>query len=127
MHGIQPELREFISTKFGSPDQLEVFLLLYGSAERDWSPDEVASRLGVAPQSAGMRLFLLASAGLLTSSGPPQQLRYSYAAEPALDLWSRLVAEAWERDRAAIVAILRGGQGPGPAAHFADAFKLRKP
>lgn len=127
MHGIQPELREFITTKFGSPDQLEVFLLLYRSPHRDWSPNEVAEQLGVAPQSAGMRLFLLASAGLLTSSGSPRQLRYSYSPDAALDPWSELVAAAWDRDRGALVALLSGAPAPGPAAHFADAFKLRKP
>ena len=126
MRGIQPELREFVTTKFGSPDQLDVFLLLYRSPERSWSPNEVAAELRVAPQSAGMRLFLLASAGLLTSSGSPE-LRYAYAPDPALDHWARLVSEAWHADPAGLYALLPGGQPADPARQFADAFKLRKP
>jgi hypothetical protein len=101
-------------------------VLLYRESDRTWSPAEVADELKIAPQSAGMRLFLLASAGLLSSSGSPD-LRYGYAADEALDHWARLIAEAWKRDRRGLYALVPGGQASDPAKQFADAFKVRKP
>lgn len=101
-------------------------MLLYRQSGRDWSPAEVAAALQVAPQSAGMRLFLLASAGLLAASGSPD-IRYSYVADPALDLWARLISEAYDQDRRGLYALVPGGASADPAKQFADAFKVRKP
>lgn len=111
-------------SKFGSADQLDVFVLLHRHADRAWTPAEVAEALRMPSQSAGMRLYLLASAGLLVSSGMPD-IRYSYAADPALDLWARLVVEEYERNRRGLYGLLPGGQAADPARQFADAFKVR--
>ena len=121
---IAPELVEFLRSKFGSREQLDVFVLLQRTSDRDWSPAEVAAALGTAPQSAGMRLFLLASANLIAAGGSPD-LRYRYLAEPALDVWASLIADAYAHDRQELYAAIGGTASPGQ--QFADAFDLRKP
>jgi hypothetical protein len=120
------EIRELIASKFGSAEQLDVFVLLFRSAGRWWSPAEVASALGAAPESAGMRLFLLGSSGLLSSQRAPD-LQYAYLPDPAIDPWAGAISEAWDEDRGGLYTLVPGGASADPARQFADAFKLRKP
>jgi hypothetical protein len=127
MPDVPPELREFLASRFSSIEQVDVFVLLHRSPERQWSPQDVAGALGVAPQSAGMRLFLLSSAGLLASSGD-RDVRYWYAAAPALDDVARVIDDAHRDDRAALAAVFGGPPAAAdPAQVFADAFRLKKP
>jgi hypothetical protein len=126
VRGLPSELREFIASKFSAPGQLDVFMLLYREAARSWSPAEVASALGIAMQTADMRLFLLASASLLTPESGAE-LRYSYAASPTLDRFARLLLEAYEADPQALEAVITGEPPSDPVKQLADAFKLRKP
>ena len=80
----------------------------------------------MAPQSAGMRLFLLASAGLIEATGG-REPEYRYAASPGLDQLAGLAAAAYDANRDALYAIVGGKPAPDPVRQFADAFKLRKP
>jgi len=76
------------------------------------------------PESAAMRLFLLASSGLLSfePSGVP---RYRYAETDAeVELLLVELAEVYGRDRQAVAAII--GAPADPLRSFADAFKLKK-
>ena len=123
---IPSELREFLASKFGSPEQVDVFLLLHRRAERGWTPAEVGAELGMAPQSAGMRLFLLASSGLLAAEGDAEAV-YRYVADPALDALAALLAEAYAEQRQELYAVVTNAPRPDPARQFADAFKLKKP
>ncbi|MGH7337910.1 MAG: hypothetical protein ACREI7_10045 [Myxococcota bacterium] len=123
---ITPELREFVAAKFGSPEQVDVFLHLYRHADKEWTAAQVAAALGMAPQSAGMRLFLLSSTGLLAVSGGAEAV-YRYQREPALDLLSDLLERAHAAARDELVDILSGESRPDPARQFADAVRLRKP
>ena len=123
---ITPELREFVATKFGSPEQIDVFQLLHRQADREWTAAQVAEALGTAPQSAGMRLFLLSSARLLAASAGGEA-SYRYASNPALDLLAAQLQEAYAQSRAAPYALLSDAPRPDPARDFADAFRLRKP
>ena len=125
MSELTTELREFLSSKFSSIEQVDVFVLLLGEPERRWTPQAVADALGIAPPSAGMRLFLLASAGLVASSGE-REVSYWYAPSPALDFAGAVIRDSHRDDRAALAAVLAGGAGPAPADAFADAFRLRK-
>jgi hypothetical protein len=80
----------------------------------------------MATQSAEMRLFLLSSTGLLASSGA-REAEYQYLAEPTLDLFAHLIAEAHARERDALYAIVDSARRADPVRRFAEAFKLRKP
>lgn len=118
-------MRELVAAKVSSPEQLDVFLLLYRAQARTWTPTQVAEALDMAPQSAGMRLFLLASAGLIeaTDARDPE---YRYVSSPGLDPLADLTVAAYESDRDTLYEIA-GKPAPDPVRDFADAFKLRKP
>ncbi len=107
-------------------EQIDVFVLLFRAPDRKWSPQEVATALGMAPQSAGMRLFLLSSVGLLASAGSAD-VQYWYISTPALDALAKEISEAYESQRVALAAIVGGATAGTPAHHFADAFRVRKP
>ena len=126
MTDVSSELREFVASSFSSIEQVDVFVLLVGAPEREWSPQDVAGALGVAPQSAGMRLFLLSSAGLLATSGE-RDVHYRYVPAPALDEIAAAIGEAHRANRPALAAILENPQSPSAARVFAEAFRLRKP
>lgn len=125
MPQITPELREFIAAKFGSTDQLDVFALLYRRRERDWSPNEVGRELDVAAAAAGMRLFLLSSAGLLVSNGQ-QDVRYRYEPKAIIDDFAPALLQSYDDDRATIYAIINGSDPNDQVKQLADAFRLRK-
>jgi predicted permease len=99
-------------------------MLLYRTPERVWTSAQVASQLGTAPESAGMRLFLLAAAGLLESTGSAdRQYRFSSDASP-LAFFMTPLAKAYETDRDGVARLLYGST-PSPVKNFADAFKLK--
>jgi hypothetical protein len=123
---LAPELREFLTSKFSSMEQLDVFLLLYRSGDRRWSAKEVAQELRMAPQSAEMRLFLMTSAGLLAASDA-SPLVYWYERASALDILARALSDASETDRDAMTAALESPAAGATARLFADAFRLKKP
>jgi hypothetical protein len=123
---IPPELREFLAAKFGSPEQVQVFLLLHRRPDRSWTPADVGSELGMAPQSAGMRLFLLASSGLLAPGGGAEAV-YQYVSEPALDALAGVLDVAYYENREEVDALVTNAQRPDPARQFAEAFRLKKP
>lgn len=126
MRRIPSELREFISSKFSTSGQLEVFILLFRNAERSWSAQEVAEALAIAPQTADMRLFLLASAALLAPEGQAGA-RYRYVSSPILDRVAQFALEAYDADAKAVAELIEGKSPSDPARQLADAFKLRKP
>jgi hypothetical protein len=83
-------LREFLQQRLTNIDQIEIVLLLRRNPDRSWAATELAAELRSAPESAAMRLFLLASSGLVLfeAAGLP---RYRY--EPADAALDELLAE----------------------------------
>lgn len=123
---ISDRLRAFLQERLLSMDQIDVILLLMREPGRAWNATEVASALGTAPQPAAMRLFLLASSGLLvfeTGAGVPQY-RYVPSGDDQDALLHEL-AEAAAADRGAIVDLVEQG-ARDPLRSFSDAFKLKK-
>lgn len=105
-------------------DQIEIVLLLMRDPARAWTAPEVAGALRTPQESAAMRLFLLASTGLVVfeAAGTP---KYRY--EPGDAQTRALLAElgeVYESNRDALAALL--GAPPDPLRSFADAFKLKK-
>lgn len=118
-------LTEFVRQRISSIDQIDIVLLLMQDRARAWTAPEVAKALGTPPESAAMRLFLLASSGLISfeASGIP---RYRYVgSDPETDALLGELAEVYATNRAAIVSLV-GGQAADPLRTFADAFKLKK-
>jgi hypothetical protein len=121
---ISEELERFIRERLPSVEQVEIVLLLRGDHSRAWSAPEVANSLGTPPEPTAMRLFLLASNGLLAFevAGLP---RYRYAADAAMDAKIAELAEIYLNRPAALEGILDGA-ARDPLRSFADAFKLKK-
>lgn len=122
---ISQTLRELVQQRLTTTDQIEIVLLLRRNPGRSWTATEVATELQSAPESAAMRLFLLASSGLVLfeAAGLP---RYRY--EPADAAVDSLLAEldtVYAEDPAAVTAIV-GAPGPDPLRSFADAFRLKR-
>lgn len=121
---VSEELREFLEQRLSSIEQIEITLLLRRERDRSFSAPEVATALGMPPESAAMRLFLLASGGLLLfeASGVP---RYRYAAsDAATDALLGELQTAYSDAPGAVRALV--GAPPDPIRSFADAFKLKK-
>ena len=123
---ISEELRQFLQQRLASVEQIEIVLLLKSDPSRSWLASEVASRLGSAPESAAMRLFLLASAGLIffEASGVP---RYRYAGDGgATDALLNELAAVYASDPEVVTAVVEAPAPPDPLRSFSDAFKLKR-
>lgn len=123
---ITQELRAFLNGRLTSEDQIEIVLLLRANPSRSWTAPEVAETLHVAPESTAMRLFLLASQGLIVfePSGVP---RYRYAgADAATDRMLQELQSAWATSRQEVLQAINAAATADPLQSFADAFKLKK-
>jgi hypothetical protein len=117
-------LRNFLQQRLTSIDQIEIVLLLMRDPSRSWTAPEVAAAVGTPQESAAMRLFLLASGGLIVFE-PAGIPKYRYATGNAeADARLAELAELYESDRGAVAALV--GAPPDPIRSFADAFKLKK-
>jgi hypothetical protein len=122
---LSDQLSQFIRERLPSLEQIEIVLLLRRDAARAWTAPEVAGNLNTPPESTAMRLFLLASNGVIvfdSSSGLP---RYRYVASMPEDVMVELES-AYDDQRDALVALTGGTTAPDPLRSFADAFKLKK-
>lgn len=120
---ISENLSQFIRDRLPSLEQIEIVLLLRRDTTRAWTAPEVAGNLATPPESTAMRLFLLASNGVVVfdgSSGLPKY-RYSAGNEEIMDELQR----TYDERREALVALV-GGAPADPLRSFADAFKLKK-
>ena len=119
-------LERFIRERLPSAEQVEIVLLLRRDPAKAWSAPEVSADLGTPPESTAMRLFLLASNGIVVFDGSGGLPRYRYAAsDPAVAAMIDEMAIVYEENRDALFTIV-GGQTRDPLRSFADAFKLKK-
>ena len=124
MGNVSDSLRLFLQQRLATIEQIEIVLLLRSDPARSWPATDVATELRMPPESAAMRLFLLASSGMILfePSGVPRY-RYAAADGEAEGLLGEL-AETYASDRNAVAAAI--GAPPDPIRSFADAFKLKK-
>ena len=121
---IGPELRTFLKQRFSSADQIAIVLLLFQDPKRSWTALEVAAALSMAPESTAMRLFLLASAGLIAFE-PDSVPRYRYTAmDDVADRLLRELAAAYADGSEQVLRVIDTAR-PDPLRTFADAFKLK--
>ncbi|HYH10425.1 MAG TPA: hypothetical protein VEK11_25500 [Thermoanaerobaculia bacterium] len=123
---VSDTLERFIRERLPSVEQIEIVLLLRREMARAWSAPEVSSNLGTPPESTAMRLFLLASNGVVTFDGTGGVPKYRYVTtDPAVDAMIEEMARAYAQDREGLLEIV-GAQPRDPLRSFADAFKLKK-
>lgn len=119
---VSRELETFLRERLTSSEQIEIVLLLRQDTARSWTAPEVSTTLGTPAESTAMRLFLLASNGVIIfeGSGTP---RYRYTGADAAIVDE--LAEIWTERRDALSGIVDLGTRD-PLRSFADAFKLKK-
>ena len=116
------ELEAFVKQRFSSIEQIDILMLMKRDPQRWWSALDVAAALAMAPESAAMRLFLLASAGSIAmeTQGLPA---YRYLSSSQTEALLDELAIACEQKRPAVVGLFGGG--PDPLRSFSDAFRLK--
>ena len=125
MH-LSEDLRTFLQGRLSSADQIEIVVLLLGSPDRSWTALEVGQALNMAPESTAMRLFLLASSGLIAFE-PSAVPRYRYvAADETTDRLMHELVNAYATNRAEVLDAMGLPVVSDPIRSFADAFKLKK-
>ena len=123
--GLSENLVLFLLERLPSTEQIEIVLLLRRDRERAWSAPEVTLELGTPPESTAMRLFLLASNGVVAFDGAGGIPRYRYTSNANTDALLSELAEVYE-SRPQDVHDVVGGPARDPLRTFADAFKLKK-
>ncbi len=122
---VSDALRTFLQQRLSSIDQIEVVLLLMREPTKSFTAPEVAAALKSAPEAAAMRLFLLASGGLIAFE-PSAVPRYRYVvSDDEADFMIRELAETYATDRESVLTAV-DTRAQDPIRSFADAFKLRK-
>lgn len=125
MNSIPQNVRDFLTEKIDSAEQLETLLLLFRERERPWDADAVSQSIYTVPQSASRTLETLETRGLAASNGgSPPAWRYA-PATPAVDALVGELAAVYRERRAAVITFLYS-RPADPVQSFADAFKLRK-
>ena len=124
MGALSERLKAFLGQRLSSFDQIEVVMLLRAASERSWTAPEVAAALGTAPETAAMRLFLLASGGLIAFE-PSAIPRYRYTTLDAeTDSMLAELSDVLAANRDAVMSFVEAPRDP--IRSFSDAFKLKK-
>ena len=124
MGAVSERLKTFLEQRLSSLDQIEVVMLLRADPARSWTAPEVAAALGTAPETAAMRLFLLASGGLIAFE-PSAIPRYRYASvDVETNSMLQELSEVLAANREAVMAAVETPRDP--IRSFSDAFKLKK-
>ena len=118
-------LERFIRERLPSTEQIDIVLLLRADRERSWSAPEVSRQLGTPPESTAMRLFLLASNGVVAFDGAGGIPRYRYTANAESNALIEELAAVYETRPGDVYDIV-GTPTRDPLRSFADAFKLKK-
>jgi hypothetical protein len=123
---LSDSLTAFLKDRLPSLEQVEIVLLLRREPGRGWSAPEVSEKLGTPAESTAMRLFLLASNGVISFDGSAGLPRYRYAGgDDGTEALVAELAEAFETRREAVHALV-GAPSQDPIRSFSDAFKLKK-
>lgn len=118
-------LERFIRERLPSSEQIDIVLLLRAERERAWSAPEVAQQLGTPPESTAMRLFLLASNGVVAFDGTGGIPRYRHTSNAESEALIDELAAVHETRPGDIYDVV-GTPTRDPLRSFSDAFKLKK-
>jgi hypothetical protein len=102
---ISTELKTFIHANITSIGQLETLLLLFEERDCKWSPDDVAAKLYIPPESSRDLLIDLTDKGLVTQVDPGLHYQYAGSEGPSHQLVQELV-DAYRIRRVAVISLL---------------------
>jgi len=121
---IPPSVRAFIAEHIRSVAELEVLLLLFHDASRQWTAIELAQTLRVALDWIERNLAGLIRNGLVTKTdGDPAT--FSFASGAPLGAVIGQLEHVYKERRVTVIDLIFS-KPIGPIQSFADAFKLRK-
>ncbi len=122
---ISQPVRSLIADRIDSVVQLELLLLLHGSAGRAWAGDAVAQQLRIDPAWARGQLGELAARALAEpASDDAAAFRYA-PATPELDAAVAQLARDYAERRVTVITLIFS-RPVDKLRTFADAFRLRK-
>ena len=116
------EVDEFILQEMDTVPHLEALLLLWNSRPKEWTVEEMARALYVAPGTAHSILQRLARRGLLASHGNPESYRYESGKRDCL---IEAVETSYRRDLVRISRMIHAAAAPA-IRDFAEAFRFKK-
>jgi hypothetical protein len=120
------DLQEFLSQHISSVVQVELLLLLHGSAPREWPAGAIARELRIEPGWARTQAQDLSERGLLESRSESGQVLFRFQpADPALAAAVGRLADAYTSRRVSIISFIYS-RPIDQLKSFSDAFRLRK-
>lgn len=119
---IPEEVLRFIERRINSVPHLEALLLLRENASRTWSDTDIAARVYVAPERAGVVLSDLARHGFITSVAPD---RYAYNASWDESQLMEKVATAYRQHLVHLSEIIHAKAASEAVRDFARAFQFK--
>jgi hypothetical protein len=123
--GIPEKVLQFIAAKIDTVPQLEALLLLWENPQRDWSEEELASRVYVSHEAAAAIMQALQRRQLIAAtSNSPARYRYSSDWDPSGELMSE-VAGAYRRHLVPLATYIHS-RASSAVREFARAFDLKK-
>ena len=123
MSSLPEDVRLFLHQNIESVEQLEVLLLLWRTAERGWSSEEVAMAVYSHPSSVVRRLAMLLGQGLLREREPGC---YQYAPRTAeLHMTVTHLERVYRERRVAVITLIASKPLENVRA-FSDAFRIRR-
>lgn len=122
---ISKDVKDFISEYIRSVFEVEVLLLLHGTAGKWWLAQEVSQELGIESEVANTQLLTLVGMKLLTQ-GPDEPLRFIYDPEnDSLKSTVDRLAVAYGKQRVAVFSLILK-RSDNRMQRFAEAFRLIK-
>jgi hypothetical protein len=123
--GIPDDVQRFVREHIHSVEQLDVRLLLFRTAPREWSAVAVSRELRIDPVSGARRLDDFHGRGLLAVRTGDEALLYRYLGGSATDQTISDLATAYAERRTTLIQLIF--ETPSRDVRvFADAFRLRK-
>jgi hypothetical protein len=122
---IEPALRAFISDNIASVAQLELVLLLHGSAGQRFTAAEAARALALSPEMTERLLELLCRQGIAAATADAPS-RYRYAPKSAeLDGRIAELSELYRQRRVTVIQLIYS-EPIDKLKSFADAFRFQQ-
>ena len=118
------DIDRFILEVIDTVPHLEGLLLLWRSAPKPWTAEDIARQLYVSPNQAGSLLDDLLRRGLISRGTNGQSFFYDSSSEPRNCL-IRAVDITYRRELIRISGMIHSKPSAGVRA-FADAFRFRK-
>jgi len=124
--GLTDRVRAFVRENIQAVEQVEVLLLLFRTAPREWTAMAVGRELRIDPVSAARRLSDFEARSLIKARPGDEALLYWYdGASGSVDRAISELATAYRDRRTGVINLVLAAPSEDVRV-FADAFRLRK-